>query len=82
MVKVQFLTALATAVACAAQVSARLDKARATPGTTPMEMEGKPLLKTYGTTKKIGTNYAIQLAINADIGLGYKSLLFWTVANQ
>jgi len=82
MVKVQFLTALATAVVCAAQVSARLDKTKATPGTTPMEFEGKPVLKTYGTTKKLGTNYAVQVSLNADIGLGYKSLLFWTVANQ
>jgi len=63
----------------------KLDKSLALPGTTPVELEGKPLLQTWGRSYKLtftSKNYGIYWNFNADLGMGYKALFFWTVANQ
>lgn len=52
-------------------------------GTTPMEFENKPLLEQWGKSYSLTiSKLSIKMDLNADLGLGYKALFFWTVANQ
>ena len=84
MVKLGFATALTTAVLFAFDpVEARLNPAFAMEGTTPVTYGARPTLKAWGKTYTITIgNYGLTFDFYLDLGLGYKSLFFWTKGNQ